>query len=84
MSEEGIESEEVIQEVISDAFKHLNMATARYSSLELSGLGTYLFATKKSQKMLPNYKEAIDKQTNNVKRKHLTDMVKYMEGKIDE
>lgn len=57
-------SEDVIQAVINHQFKHLNECLKDNNTLEISGLGKFVFREKAAQKALLLLNRYIDKMEN--------------------
>lgn len=81
MVAEKVESEEIISLVMADSFHNINKATAFCSTIEVSGLGKFIFNKKKALKMLPNYKTKIPSTKSPEKLKALIETINYIESK---
>ena len=79
---EEIESYDVIHTVIADAFKNINAATHRCSSVEISGLGTLLFSKKKGETMLREYEQRLPFLKDDYKIVHALEFIDYIKKRI--
>jgi nucleoid DNA-binding protein len=81
MVEEGIEGKEIINLVISDSFQQINKATREHKTVEVSGLGKFVYNQRKADRSILPLKITLERTTSPLKKSWIEGLINYIETK---